>query len=202
MTAPDAVDAGAGTRRCRRLAVPRRGPMTAGPSGSRPALLSPAEPGFWAAFTASPEYARRRARPAGPLVETGDRRACRRPGAARRCFPPTGRPTRRSSPGRWPRGGPGPRRSGCWCMTAGPLAVVSRRRAAAGDAVAPAPGTTPCDDLRGPALPDRLPASGADAGGYDIAACHAYLDTAEGRRLPAAAAAPPGALARSAPGIW
>ncbi|MEZ5714348.1 MAG: hypothetical protein R3D85_03730 [Paracoccaceae bacterium] len=84
--------------------------------GDTVVLLGPAEPGFWAHFTAQPEYD-------DGAPDPMDRWSKRAIGALARAwggvavFPSDGPPYPPFQAWRWTAAAPSPRRWGCWCMT-------------------------------------------------------------------------------------
>ena len=142
-------------------------------------LLGPEEPGFWAAFRAGAEY---RDGGADPI----DRRSARVIG---------GLADRLGAAALFPFGGPPHRpflrwaiRSGhAWSSPVGLLVhetaglMVSFRGALAFAQRfdLPQPGPRPCDTCAGFCL-DACPVGALGKGGYDLRACHGFLDTAAG----------------------
>ena len=172
--------AAAGPRACSARFHP--GPEDGAPDGCGTlVLLGPDGPGFWDAFRASPEY---RDGGADPL----DRWSERVIGGAGGGLGARGAVSvRRAAVAAVHRLGAG---SGeAWASPVGLLVharrglMVSYRGALAlAERLAlPPPAARPCDACAA-ALPRRLPGRGARRGaGYDLAACHGWLDTAPGR---------------------
>ncbi len=144
-------------------------------------LLGPREPGFWATFTAAPEWSDGAADPV-------DRWSARVIGALARevgghaLFPFGGRP--------WHPFYPWARRSGRAFAspvtllvhdTAG-LMVSYRGAIALADRIElpPPPAASPCDGCAEKPCLSACPAGALTAKGYDVPACHAFLDTAAG----------------------
>jgi epoxyqueuosine reductase len=142
-------------------------------------LLSPDEPGFWQHVTAAPEFAdgardpldRWSLRIIGALANE----AC---GTA--LFPFTGPPWQPFT--RWAlrsgRSHPSPvtltvhDRMGLWASFRGAIAVTQ--------AITPAPAPSPCASCSGRPCLDACPPRALTAHGYDLAACHGFLDREEG----------------------
>jgi hypothetical protein len=176
----EAVAAAAGADGLAVLGAFHPQPADAAPDGCGTlALLGPDEPRFWALFAASPE---RGDGGRDPL----DRWSTRVIGAlagrlgARAVFPFGGPP--------YPPFIAWARRSGsAWASPVGLLVhadrglMVSYRGALAlpGRLALPAPPARPCDACRKPCLA-ACPVGALGGAGYDLAACHGYLDTAAG----------------------
>lgn len=145
-------------------------------------LLGPREPGFWPHVTATPEFLdgapdpldRWSARVIGDLARTF---------GATALFPFGGPPVRPFI--RWAlasgRAWQSPvtllvhDKAGLMLSYRGALALFERLDLPA------APSTRPCDTCRDRPCLDACPAHALDAAGYDVAACHAFLDTGAGR---------------------
>lgn len=150
------------------------------PEGTRTLLLlGPAEPGFWPHLTAQPEWLDGRPDP----VDRWSRRvigriACDLGGKA--LFPFGGPPYHPFY--RWAlktgRIWDSPVRllvsadQGMWVSFRGALALKD-------DVPFPAPTTRPCEDCARPCL-TACPAGALTGAGYDVPACHAFLDTGNG----------------------
>lgn len=148
------------------------------PAGTRTLLLlGPREPGFWAHLTAQPEWG-------GPdPVDRWSRRVIGRIACdlgAKALFPFGGPPWHPFY--RWAL-----RTGRVWespvrlLVHAGLGLMVSFRGALAlrEPADLPPAGTKPCEGCAAPCL-SACPAGALGAGGYDVPACHAWLDRAEG----------------------
>ena len=148
--------------------------------GCAVALLGPDEPRFWGVFTASPDYGDGRPDPL-------DRWSKRVIGAlavqvgGEAVFPSDGPP--------YPPFLDWAVRSGrCWPSPVGMLVHaeaglwVSFRGAIRLPGAVPEaePAMKPCDDCAAPCL-TACPVGALTAGGYDVAACHAFLNTEAGR---------------------
>lgn len=142
-------------------------------------MLSPDEPGFWAHVTAQPEFA-------DGLADPLDRWSKRVIGAlagvygGRAIFPSDGPPyapfydwARRSR-----QAFPSPirllvhTRMGLWTSYRGVLALP-------GHLPLPAPAKSPCGTCSAPCT-TACPAGALSTEGYDVPACHTFLDSAEG----------------------
>lgn len=147
-------------------------------AGATLVLLGPQEPGFWAHFTASAEYLDGQADP----LDRWSARVI------------TGLADALGATPRFPFGGPPYQpfiswamRSGrAWQSPAGPLVhdragmMVSYRGALAFAQLLelPPPGAKPCDTCADRPCLSACPVSALSAqSGYDLAACHGYLDT-------------------------
>lgn len=151
------------------------------PKGTRTLLLlGPAEPGFWAHVTASPEFADGAPDP----LDRWSRRVIGRMACdlgAKALFPFGGPPWRpfiawaKRSGRAWesPVGFLVHDRAGLMVSYRGALALRSRI-----DPPAPR-DAAPCETCARPCL-DACPVGALSAGGYDTAACHGYLDTPPG----------------------
>ncbi len=142
-------------------------------------LLGPAEPGFWAHLTAQPEWQDGQPDP----IDRWSRRVIGRIACdlgAKALFPFGGPPYHPFY--RWAQ-----RTGRIWdspvrlLVSADQGLMVSFRGALAlKDRVAlPDPAQRPCDNCAAPCL-TACPATALTADGYDIPACHAFLDTAQG----------------------
>ena len=143
-------------------------------------LLAPREPGFWAHLTAQPEWADGAPDP----LDRWSRRvvgrlACALGGKAK--FPFTGPPWKpfytwalRSG-----RAWPSPvqllvhDRMGLFASYRGAIALTERLDL-------PETGPAPCDPCAGRPCLSACPAGALGGAGYDVAACHGFLDTAGG----------------------
>ncbi|PLL11843.1 ferredoxin [Tabrizicola sp. TH137] len=142
-------------------------------------LLGPAEPGFWAHVTAQPEWRDGQPDP----IDRWSRRTIGRIACdlgAKALFP---------------FGGPPYHPFYTWALRTGRiwdspvrllvsadqgLMVSFRGALALKDRIElPAPAPRPCDGCPAPCL-TACPAAALTGAGYDVAACHAFLDTAEG----------------------
>jgi hypothetical protein len=144
------------------------------------ALLAPDEPGFWTVFQAAPEFGDGRPDPLNRWSERVIGGLAERLGAA--ALYPFGGPP-------WPPFTAWARRTGeAWDSPVGLLVharlglFVSYRGALAlpQRLDLPAPGRRPCDGCARPCL-GACPAGALGGAGYDLAACHRYLDTDPGR---------------------
>jgi hypothetical protein len=154
-------------------------------TGGSVLLLAPREPGFWPAFTASPEYAdgapdpldRWSKRVIGALAEAWDGGAV---------FPSDGPPyppfiSWALQTGRvWmsPVGLLVHDRLGLWLSFRGAVRLA--------EPVAATAGQNPCKTCPGQPCRSACPVSALSPEGYDVAACHGFLDTAAGTRCMAA----------------
>lgn len=144
-------------------------------------LLGPREPGFWAAFTASPEWV-------DGAPDPIDRWSERIVGAMARDF---------GGQALFPFGGPPHHPFYAWALRSGrafasPVTLLVHDRAGLmasyRGAIAlpqridvPAPSTTsPCDRCAGKPCLSACPAGALDARGYSVPACHDFLDTEAG----------------------
>lgn len=156
------------------------GPEDGAPAGTGTlVLLGPEGPAFWRVFRASPEAGDGAADPL-------DRWSARVIGGlsarlgARALFPFGGPPWQpftgwaRASGTAWPSpvGLLVHARVGLWVSYRGALALGERL-------ALPAPGPRPCDDCRRPCL-DACPVGALAGAGYDLAACHGWLDSPGG----------------------
>lgn len=156
-----------------------------GPDDDAPAgtgtlvLLGPDEPEFWEIFTASPEF---RDGAASPLDRWSERvvSALAAEAGGRALFPFRGPP--------WPPFTGWARRSAAaWASPVGLIVHESRglqisfRGALAlpGRLELPAAGPRPCEACARPCLA-ACPVGALGASGYDVARCHAFLDTPQG----------------------
>ena len=156
------------------------GPEDATPAGCRTLLLlGPDEPGFWGLFQASPEGGDGAADPLDRWSERviGELAAAT---GGRALFPFGGPP--------WQPFIAWARRSGAaWVSPVGLLVhaerglLVSYRGALALGArlALPAPPARPCDTCARPCL-DACPVGALSGAGYDLGACHGWLDTEAG----------------------
>lgn len=142
-------------------------------------LLGPAEPGFWPHVTAQPEFADGTPNPL-------DRWSARTIGAMARRF---------GGMAYFPFGGPPFCPFYAWALrtgrawpspvtllvhdTAGLLVSYRGALALPGRLDLPAPRPCPCDTCARPCV-TACPAGALTARGYDLAACHTFLDTAPG----------------------
>ncbi|WP_137701630.1 ferredoxin [Marimonas lutisalis] len=144
-------------------------------------LLGPDEPGFWAHFTAQPEY---RDGAPDPLDRWSKRVICALASAwgGAAIFPSDGPP--------YPPFQDWALRSGqAWTSPVGMLVharaglMVSYRGAVRlpGRRDLPAPADTPCITCTGRPCLAACPASALTGSGYDVPACRAYLDTEAGQ---------------------
>lgn len=148
-------------------------------TGGTLVLLGPAEPGFWQLISESPEYA-------GP--DPVDRWSQRVIGGLAEDL---------GAQALFPFGGPPYQPFVTWALATGrvwqsPVSLMvhdvaglflSFRGALAFDAhiaLPPTPKAPPCEGCARPCL-TACPAGALTAEGYDLAACHAYLDQPEGR---------------------
>lgn len=144
-------------------------------------LLSPAEPGFWAYFTATPEY-RDGARDPMNRWSTRIISAMAQTLGATPLFPFSGPPwqpftdwARRSA-----RAWPSP--VGLLVHDAAGLMISYRGALAFPDRFSlPPPGARPCDTCAGQPCRSACPVDALSGAGYDVAACHSFLDTEAGR---------------------
>lgn len=144
------------------------------------ALLGPDGPGFWEVFAASPE--RSDGRP-DPLDRWSERVVGGLAAAlgARALFPFGGPPWQpftgwaRRSGAAWesPVGLLVHARLGLWVSYRGALAFAARLEL-------PGPAARPCDDCAGRPCLAACPVGALARQGYDVAACHGWLDTAGG----------------------
>lgn len=157
------------------------GPGDGAPEGTGTlVLLGPREPGFWASVTAAPEWADGRAEPL-------DRWSARVVGGLASCF---------GARKLFPFGGPPHLPFHAWALASGEAwespvrllvhahagLMVSYRGAlalAARLALPAPPAMPPCADCPRPCLA-ACPAGALSAAGYDLPACHGFLDTAPG----------------------
>ncbi|PKP84719.1 MAG: ferredoxin [Alphaproteobacteria bacterium HGW-Alphaproteobacteria-2] len=143
-------------------------------------LLGPLEPGFWAAVTAAPEWADGRADPL-------DRWSARVMDDLAACF---------GAHALFPFGGPPHRPFQAWALASGaawesPVRLLVHERAGLmasyrGALALPArlalpapPAAPPCADCARPCLA-ACPVGALSLAGYDLPACHGFLDTAPG----------------------
>jgi hypothetical protein len=156
------------------------GPEDGAPEGTGTILLvGPAGPAFWEVFCASPEYADGRPDPLNRWsVRVLDAVAAAE--GARAVYPFGGPPwapflgwARRSGRA-WdsPVGLLVHAEHGLFVSYRGALAYADRRPV-------PEPAARPCDGCPAPCL-DACPAGALTGAGYDVPACHAWLDGAEG----------------------
>lgn len=143
-------------------------------------LLGPCEPGFWGAFRASAEFGDGAAEPLNRWSERVIGGLARRFGA-QALFPFGGPPYlpfiawARRSGAAWdsPVGLLVHETAGLFVSYRGALALVERLEL-------PATGSRPCDRCPQPCC-SACPAEALRAGGYDVPACHRYLDTDPGQ---------------------
>ena len=156
------------------------GPDDGAPSGTGTlVLLSPAEPGFWPHITASPEFA-------DTAPDPLDRWSARVIGAlaqdfgAQPLFPFTGPPwlpfyawaLRSGATFRSPVSLLVHTRMGLWASWRGALALGHRL-------ALPAPPASPCTGCPAPCL-TACPVAALTTEGYDVRACHQFLDSPNG----------------------
>lgn len=143
-------------------------------------LLGPAEPGFWAHVTASPEFADAAADPL-------DRWSTRVIGALADTF---------GGAAHFPFGGPPHRPFYAWALrtgrvwaspvtllvheTAGLLVSFRGALALPGRIALPPAAPCPCDTCVGRPCLDACPAGALTGAGYDVPACRAFLDSPSG----------------------
>jgi hypothetical protein len=175
------VEAAAAAHRLTVLGGFHPAPDDGAPAGMQTLLLlGPAEPGFWAHVTAQPEWADGAADP----LDRWSRRvigrmACDLGGKA--LFPFTGPPWHPFQ--RWAqrtgRIWESPVRllvhdeAGLWVSFRGALALCDRLDL-------PAPPARPCDRCADQPCRTACPAGALTCAGYDVPACHAFLDTTAG----------------------
>ncbi len=143
------------------------------------ALLSPDEPAFWTLFRAAPE-----AQDGAPdPLDRWSRRvigriACDLGGKA--VFPFGGPPWRPfiGWAGRSGRAHPSP--VGLLVHDRAGLFISYRGAVALTEALPEAPSLRPCDDCAGQPCRTACPAGALSPAGYDVPACHAFLDTPAG----------------------
>jgi epoxyqueuosine reductase len=156
-----------------------------GETGGSVLLLGPREPEFWPAFTASPEFADGAPDPLDRWSKRviGDLAAA---WGGTAVFPSDGPPyppfiTWALATGRvWtsPVGLLVHDRLGLWLSFRGAVRLP--------DAIASPPGRSPCTSCDGQPCRSACPVGALTPGGYDVAACHGFLDTEPGQRCMAA----------------
>lgn len=158
------------------------GPDDAAPAGCGTlVLLAPREPGFWPHFTAQPEY---RDGAPDPLDRWSERviGALAQDLGAIAFFPSAGPPYKPFF--RWAlatgHAWPSPislmvhAQMGLWASIRGALALPVRLDL-------PAPHSPPCKGCTNRPCRDACPVDAFAGGQYDVATCHAYLDTPAGQ---------------------
>ena len=178
----EALETQAEARHLRVLGGFHPGPRDGAPEGCATLLMiGPAEPGFWPAFQASPEFS-------DGAPDPLDRWSKRMLGGwareldARAVFPSDGPPYApfiawAKATGRvWnsPAGILVHDRAGLMVSYRGALALRDRLDL-------PAPPAWPCATCAGRPCLGACPVAALDDRGYDLAACHGYLDTRDGR---------------------
>ena len=144
-------------------------------------LLSPAEPGFWAHVTAAPEWADNGADP----LDRWSRRVISAMAGQIGAEP------------LFPFGGPPHRPFIDWALRSGrawtsPVQLIVQDRmglmasyrgalAVTGHVDLPEPAQSPCDTCAGKPCLTACPPRALTGAGYDIAACHAFLDGTDGK---------------------
>ncbi len=141
-------------------------------------LIGPDEPGFWSGFTASPEYADGDPDP----LDRWSRRvlgtiACDL--GAKAVFPFGGSPYRPFIAWSLRSGRAFQSPVGLLVHDTAGLFYSVRGAIALTEEIAPVAGTNPCTQCPRPCL-TACPVAALTGAGYDVSACHAFLDTAAG----------------------